>query len=92
MTRIIGISGSLLRISFYSALLRAAMDLMPAGAELKIESIEGIPLYNYDVETDGSKPLPTPMVCCWQHRNTTTQYRVSSRTRSFKRENVKSGS
>ena len=53
MTTIIGISGSLRRGSFNSALLRAAFELMPAGAELRIESIEGIPLYNYDVETDG---------------------------------------
>jgi len=57
MTKIIGISGSLRRGSFNSALLRAAVELMPAGAELKIESIEGIPLYNGDVEaTEG---IPT---------------------------------
>jgi chromate reductase len=47
---IIGISGSLRRASFNSALLRAAVELMPHGSELKIESIEGIPLYNGDVE------------------------------------------
>ena len=54
MTMIVGVSGSLRRASLNSALLRAAAELMPAGAELKIESIEGIPLYNGDVEaTDG---------------------------------------
>jgi NAD(P)H-dependent FMN reductase len=54
MTTIIDISGSLRRGSFNSALLRAAVELMPAGSELRIGSIEGIPLYNYDVEvTDG---------------------------------------
>ena len=57
MTKIIGISGSLRRGSFNSALLRAAVELMPAGAELRIESIEGIPLYNGDVEA--SEGLPT---------------------------------
>ena len=50
MTKIVGISGSLRRGSFNSALLRAAVELMPVGAELTIESIEGIPLYNGDVE------------------------------------------
>src|SRR5438105_8926772 len=50
MTKIVGISGSLRRGSFNSALLWAAVELMPVGAELQIESIEGIPLYNGDVE------------------------------------------
>ena len=50
MTKIIGVSGSLRCGSFNSALLRAAAALMPGGVELKIESIEGIPLYNGDVE------------------------------------------
>ena len=57
MTKIIGISGSLRRGSFNSALLRVAVELMPAGAELKIESIEGIPLYNGDVEA--AEGIPT---------------------------------
>ena len=57
MSKIVGISGSLRRGSFNSALLRAAAELMPQGAELKIESIEGIPLYNADVEAaDGIPP------------------------------------
>ena len=50
MSRIIGISGSLRRGSFNTALLRAALELMPNGAELNIESIAGIPLYNGDME------------------------------------------
>ena len=57
MTKIIGVSGSLRRGSFNSALLRAAAALMPVGVELKIESIEGIPLYNSDVEA--SEGIPT---------------------------------
>src|SRR5437762_13789313 len=56
MTKIIGISGSLRRGSFNSALLRAAVEMMPAGAELKIESIEGIPLYNGDIEATQGIP------------------------------------
>jgi len=51
MITIIGLSGSLRRGSFNTALLRAAVELMPAGAELSIESIQGIPLYNGDIET-----------------------------------------
>ena len=50
MPTIVGISGSLRRGSFNTALLRAAVELMPANAELRIESIEGIPLYNGDIE------------------------------------------
>lgn len=51
MPRIVGISGSLRRGSLNTALLRAASELMPTGSELQIESIEGIPLYNGDVES-----------------------------------------
>ena len=50
MTEIIGLSGSLRQGSFNSALLRAAAALMPEGAHLKIETIDGIPLYNGDRE------------------------------------------
>lgn len=53
-------SGSLRRGSFNSALLRAAAGLMPAGSELRIETIEGIPLYNGDVEA--SEGIPARVV------------------------------
>lgn len=57
MTTLIGLSGSLRAASLNSALLRAAQAVMPAGAELAIGSIAGIPLYNGDVEaSDGIPP------------------------------------
>ena len=53
MATIIGLSGSLRRASFNTALLRTAAELMPEGVTLQIESIHEIPLYNGDVETAG---------------------------------------
>ena len=49
MITVIGLSGSLRRGSFNTAVLRAGGSLMPADSELRIESIEGIPLYNVSV-------------------------------------------
>ena len=51
MITVIGISGSLRRGSYNTAVLRAAASMMPAGSELRIESIAEIPLYNGDDET-----------------------------------------
>ncbi|SDL19457.1 NADPH-dependent FMN reductase [Aliiruegeria lutimaris] len=53
MTTIFGLSGSLRRASFNASLLQAAKGKMPTGAELKIGSIAGVPLYNADVEAEG---------------------------------------
>lgn len=58
MKRIIGISGSLRRGSFNTALLRAAAPLMPDDAELVIESIADVPLYDFDVESSDGIPQP----------------------------------
>jgi len=58
MVTIIGISGSTRRASFNSALLRAAAAAMPQGAELRIESIAAIPLYNGDEEAAHGIPEP----------------------------------
>jgi chromate reductase len=56
MTTIIGISGSLRRQSFNSALLKAAAEVMPQDIHLEIASIEGIPLYNGDIEAQEGIP------------------------------------
>jgi chromate reductase len=53
MTKILGISGSLRRASYNSALLRAATKLMPPDTTLEVGSIRGIPLYDGDVEAQG---------------------------------------
>lgn len=54
--KIIGISGSLRRHSFNTALLRAACHLVPDQVAVEIHSIEGIPLYNADLEAADGIP------------------------------------
>src|SRR6202035_1964301 len=53
MAKILGISGSLRRASFNAALLRAAVELAPAGSSITVASIRDIPLYDADVEAQG---------------------------------------
>jgi chromate reductase len=56
MTRpvhVLGISGSLRRASFNTALLRAAAELLPADMTLEIHDLADIPLYHGDVEEAG---------------------------------------
>jgi NAD(P)H-dependent FMN reductase len=53
MIKVLGLSGSLRRGSYNSALLRAATRLMPAESSLEVASIRGIPLYDADVESQG---------------------------------------
>jgi len=56
MTKLVGISGSLRKGSYNTALLRAAASLLPAGTTLSIETLHGVPLYNGDVETSEGIP------------------------------------
>lgn len=57
MITIVGVSGSLRKHSYNAGLLRAAAEAVPEGCTLSIESIQGIPLYNADVEeTEGIPP------------------------------------
>ena len=50
MTTILGISGSLRKASYNTALLRAATTLAPDGVRLETAGLHGIPLYDGDVE------------------------------------------
>jgi chromate reductase len=56
MPRILGISGSLRRGSWNTALLNAAVALVDAGTELEIASIRGVPLYDGDLEAGQGIP------------------------------------
>jgi chromate reductase len=56
MAKLIGISGSLRRGSFNTALLRAATELVPSGTELVTVTLHGVPLYDGDVETEHGLP------------------------------------
>jgi chromate reductase, NAD(P)H dehydrogenase (quinone) len=51
--RILGIAGSLRRASYNRGLVRAAVDLAPAGFVIEAFELDAIPLYNQDVEDAG---------------------------------------
>jgi chromate reductase, NAD(P)H dehydrogenase (quinone) len=55
---ILGISGSLRARSFNTAALRAAGELLPAGATLEIADLAGLPFYDGDLEAAGGFPPP----------------------------------
>ena len=50
MIRLVGISGSLRRASFNTALLNNAAQLLPDGVTLEVRTLHGIPLYDGDEE------------------------------------------
>lgn len=50
--KILGIAGSLRKDSYNKALLRAAVELVPNGAEIETFDIAGIPPYNQDQDND----------------------------------------
>jgi chromate reductase len=56
VTTLIGLSGSLRAGSFNTALVRAAVGLMPEGTQLLAKTIHGIPLYDGDVEAASGIP------------------------------------
>jgi chromate reductase len=56
MARILGLSGSLRAGSYNTALLRAAVEAVPAGSQIEIGRIDDLPLYNDDVRQAGFPP------------------------------------
>jgi chromate reductase, NAD(P)H dehydrogenase (quinone) len=56
MTRILGISGSLRKGSFNTALLRAAADLADDDVTVDVVTLQGIPLYDGDLEASEGIP------------------------------------
>ena len=56
MASLIGLSGSLRQGSFNTALLRAAVALVPEGSTLDARTLHGIPLYDADVEAAQGVP------------------------------------
>jgi chromate reductase len=48
---ILGFAGSLRKGSYNKSLLKAAIEVAPAGAELEIFDLEGIPPFNQDLES-----------------------------------------
>ena len=61
--KILGIAGSLRRESYNRSALRAAIDLVPAGARLETFELDEIPIFNQDHEQD-----PPPSVVEFKRR------------------------
>src|ERR1041385_1429793 len=53
MVSIVGLSGSLRKASYNSALLRAAVSLAPSDLQINVQSMAGVPVYDGDVEEKG---------------------------------------
>ena len=53
---VVGFAGSLRRGSYNRALLRAATELAPSSLHILIHELDGIPLYNGDIEAAGAPP------------------------------------
>ena len=53
---VVGFAGSLRRGSYNRALLRAATELAPPALHIVIHALDGIPLYNGDIEATGAPP------------------------------------
>ena len=60
---VLGLSGSLRKASFNTAVLRAAQKLAPAGVHFSIGSLRDIPLYDEDLQTSQGFP-PAVLALC----------------------------
>jgi chromate reductase, NAD(P)H dehydrogenase (quinone) len=57
LVKVVGISGSLRKNSYNSAMLRAAGEMLPEGMTLEILGLADLPFYNNDVEQQGLPPV-----------------------------------
>jgi chromate reductase, NAD(P)H dehydrogenase (quinone) len=62
MAKLIGLSGSLRKKSYNTALLQCAAELVPEGSSLEIKSIADIPLYNGDTEENSGLPASVSLL------------------------------
>jgi chromate reductase, NAD(P)H dehydrogenase (quinone) len=62
MTTLIGIAGSLRHASFNRRLLLAAVEVAPPGVTLDVRGIEGIPIYDGDLEAAEGIPEPVQVL------------------------------
>ena len=58
----VGMSGSLRKGSFNTAMLHQAMGMLPAGVTMEIASIADLPLYNADLDLPEATERPEPVV------------------------------
>jgi hypothetical protein len=54
MVKIVGISGSLRKASYNTALLRTALGMAPEGSSIEIFDLSPLPLYNDDLAQDNT--------------------------------------
>lgn len=57
LVKILGFAGSLRKGSYNKALLRAALELVPKDAELQTFDLEGLPLFNQDLENEPTEKV-----------------------------------
>ena len=57
--RVLGISGSLRKASYNTALLRAAAELTPPGMTVESFDLAPLPMFNQDAEKPFRKPWPS---------------------------------
>lgn len=55
--KILGFAGSLRKDSYNRALLRAAAEMLPDDVELEIFDLEGLPLFNQDLESEPTEKV-----------------------------------
>jgi chromate reductase, NAD(P)H dehydrogenase (quinone) len=57
LLKILGFAGSLRKASYNRALLRAALELVPKDAELEVFDLDGLPLFNQDLENEPTEKV-----------------------------------